>query len=94
MEQTNRLILNDLIQAYKDQYGDDNWFNSLTRNLYPSPNQAIAARHGVSKTRVIRMKHELWKLGLMIRELANLPPLPELAQPLEPIDPVQLTDPS
>jgi len=53
MEQTNRLILNDLIQAYKDQYGDDNWFNSLTQNLYPSPNQAIAARHGVSKTRVI-----------------------------------------
>lgn len=92
MDQTNRLIINDFIQAYKDQYGDDNWFNSLTRNLCPSPNQAIAARYGVSKKRVIRIKHELWKVGLMIRELENLPPLPELTQPLEPIEPVQPTD--
>jgi len=89
MEQTNRLILNDLIQAYKDQYGDDNWFNSLTRNLYPSPNQAIAARHGVSKTRVIRMKHELWKLGLMIRELANLPDLMQPIQPTQAVEPIE-----
>jgi hypothetical protein len=89
MEQTNRLILNDLIQAYKDQYGDNNWFNSLTRNLYPSPNQAIAARHGVSKTRVIRMKHELWKMGVMMRELANLPNLMQPTQAVELIEPIE-----
>jgi len=86
MDQTNRLIINDFIQAYKDQYGDDNWFNSLTRNLCPSPNQAIAARYGVSKKRVIRIKHELWKVGLMIRELANLP---DLIQPIQPTQAVE-----
>ena len=86
MDQTNRLIINDFIQAYKDQYGNDNWFNSLTRNLCPSPNQAIAARYGVSKKRVIRIKHELWKVGLMIRELANLP---DLIQPIQPTQAVE-----
>jgi len=72
MEETNRLIVEDLIQAYKNQYGEDNWANNLTRNLRPSPNQAIANRYGVSKNRIIRLKHELWKLGLMIRGL-NMP---------------------
>ena len=72
MEETNRLIVEDLIQAYKNQYGEDNWANNLTRNLRPSPNQAIADKYGVSKNRVIRLKHELWKLGLMIRGL-NMP---------------------
>jgi hypothetical protein len=88
MDQTNRLIINDFIQAYKDQYGDNNWFNSLTRNLCPSPNQAIAARYGVSKKRVIRIKHELWKVGLMIRELENLP---DLMQPIQPTQAVEET---
>jgi len=69
MEETNRLIVEDLIQAYKNQYGEDNWTTNLTRNLRPSPNQAIADRYGVSKNRIIRLKHELWKLGLMIRGL-------------------------
>jgi hypothetical protein len=73
MEETNRLIINDLIQAYKNQYGEDNWTNNLTRNLRPSPNQAIADRYGVSKNRVIRLKHELWKLAVITRELVNLP---------------------
>jgi hypothetical protein len=73
MEETNRLIVNDLIQAYKNQYGEDNWANNLTRNLRPSPNQAIADRYGVSKNRVIRLKHELWKLGVITREIVNLP---------------------
>jgi hypothetical protein len=72
MEETNRLIVEDLIQAYKNQYGEDNWANNLTRNLRPSPNQAIADKYGVSKNRIIRLKHELWKLGLMIRGL-NMP---------------------
>ena len=69
MEETNRLIKNDLIQAYKNQFGEDNWANNLTRNLRPSPNQAIADKYGVSKNRIIRLKHELWKLGLMLRGL-------------------------
>ena len=90
MDQTNRLIINDFIQAYKDQYGDDNWFNSLTRNLCPSPNQAIAARYGVSKKRVIRIKHELWKVGLMIRELENLPDLMQPIQPTQAVEPTEI----
>jgi hypothetical protein len=69
MEETDRLILNDLVQAYKIQYGEDNWSTNLTRNLRPSPNQEIADRYDVSKKRVIRIKHELWKLGVMLREL-------------------------
>jgi hypothetical protein len=69
MEETNRLIKNDLIQAYKNQFGEDNWANNLTRNLRPSPNQAIAHKYGVSKNRVIHQKHELWKLGIMLRGL-------------------------
>jgi hypothetical protein len=73
MEETNRIIVNDLIQAYKNQYGEDNWATNLTRNLRPSPNQAIADKYGVSKNRVIRLKHELWKLGVITRELVNLP---------------------
>jgi hypothetical protein len=73
MEETNRLIVEDLIQAYKNQYGEENWANNLTRNLRPSPNQAIADRYGVSKNRIIRLKHELWKLGLMLRGLDTLP---------------------
>jgi len=89
MDQTNRLIINDFIQAYKDQYGDNNWFNSLTRNLCPSPNQAIAARYGVSKKRVIRIKHELWKVGLMIRELENLPDLMQPIQPTQAVEPIE-----
>ena len=73
MEETNHLIKNDLIQAYKNQFGEDNWATNLTRNLRPSPNQAIADKYGVSKNRVIRLKHELWKLGVMMREFVNLP---------------------
>jgi len=73
MEETNRLIVEDLVQAYKNQYGEDNWANNLTRNLRPSPNQAIADKYGVSKNRVIRLKHKLWKLGVMMRGLENLP---------------------
>ena len=73
MEETNHLIKNDLIQAYKNQFGEENWATNLTRNLRPSPNQAIADKYGVSKNRVIRLKHELWKLGVMMREFVNLP---------------------
>lgn len=74
MEETDLLIRNDLIQEYKNRYGEDNWINNLTRNLRPSPNQAIADRYGVSKKRVIRVKHELWKMGVIMRRLglANL----------------------
>ena len=75
MEETNRLIVEDLIQAYKNQYGEDNWANNLTRNLRPSPNQAIADKYGVSKNRIIRLKHELWTLGLMLRGLHLPEPL-------------------
>lgn len=73
MAELNRLIVNDLVQAYKDQYGEEMWIENLTRNLRPSPNQAIAVKYGVSKNRVIQLKHSLWRLGIMLQQLHTLP---------------------
>jgi len=73
MAEVNRLIVEDLVQAYKDQFGDELWIENLTRNLRPSPNLIIAAKYGVSKNRVIKLKHELWKMGVMMRGVRNMP---------------------
>lgn len=73
MADLNNLIINDLIQAYKDQYGEETWVENLRRNLRPSPNQAIAEKYGVSKNRVIRLKHSLWRLGIILQHLDTLP---------------------
>lgn len=61
-------ITNDLIQAYQHKFGDI-WANNLTKNLRPSPNEEIARRHGVSKSAVVAIKHQLWRAGIAIRIL-------------------------
>lgn len=66
-EQTSA-ITTDLIQAYQHKFGDI-WAENLTKNLRPSPNEEIARRHGVSKSAVVAIKHQLWRAGIAMRIL-------------------------
>lgn len=57
-------ILQELIECYQAKFGDE-WSQSLTKNLRPSPIKDIAERHGVSPAAVRSLKHILWILGTL-----------------------------
>lgn len=62
----DELVLNDLRQAFRAQFGDT-WTRCLHKNLRPSPLQEIATRRGVSISYVRKKRAELMHAGLAIQ---------------------------
>jgi hypothetical protein len=69
-------VVEDLIRCYQNKFGEE-WFQSLRKNLRPSPIKEIAERQGVSQRAVRHMKFILWVIGGLATAIAEgeIPPL-------------------
>lgn len=69
-------VTNDLIQIFRERYGDDNLMLHFKKNLAPSPLQEIATRNHVSLHYVRKCRSTLMHIGLLADALLN--PTPEV----------------
>jgi hypothetical protein len=82
-EEMRNLILQDLIHAFQEKYGED-WRSKLTTNLRPSPIQHIVEQRGVKVSDVRKVRSQLLAVGRMVNILQTLSaPIPSQTQPPE-----------
>ncbi len=66
-------IRQEIITAYKIQFGEENWTQNLMKNLRPSPLKSIAQMHGVPLKAVQQIKHDFWLAGMLMNVAAAMP---------------------